>query len=214
VNLVRGSIVFTAAQLVLLVVGLISSIVISRSLGPDGRGVVALVTVVMTTATALATFGLGSAYAYLAGKRAHAYDQLVGSIVVMAAALGVVTSAILLVFSDALLDSILRGMSTLQFGVTVASIPFVYLTFFLVNFLLGAGRAEEAAWMQLAAGIFTSAAIILALVVADQDVTGVIVVTVVATAVVAGAYLVVVARRYGLSLGGMRVVGAAPIRAP
>src|SRR6186997_2976769 len=98
-TLIRSSIIFTAAQAALLVVTLASSIVVSRWLGADGRGVFALVTVVTTGATVLTTFGLGTAYTYLAGKGTHPYDQLIGSMLTAALALGVITAGALLAFS-------------------------------------------------------------------------------------------------------------------
>lgn len=208
-TLVRSSIVFTAAQFALLITGLVSSIVISRWLGPDGRGVVALVAVITTSATALATFGLGSAYAFLAGKGSYAHEQIVGSIVVSSLTLGVLTFAVLVALSSLLRDSLLRGMTSAEFFVTAASIPFVFLVFFLLNFLIGAGQAVRAAWMQLVGGLFTAAMIIVAVVIGDQGVAGVVVITALTTGLVALGYLAIVIRRYGLSFRSLKPIGSA-----
>src|SRR5512146_2199121 len=116
-SLVRSTIVYTAAQAVLLVVGLASSIVIARFLGPEGRGVLALVALLATTATLLATFGFGSSYAFLVGKRTFPAASLVGSAVVASSVLGLATVVALLVASGPLLSSVLQGVTFWEYVV-------------------------------------------------------------------------------------------------
>ena len=203
----RSSVVFMAAQVALIATGLASSIVISRWLGPEGRGVVALVNVMATTATALATFGFGTAYTYLAGRKRYPRDQLVGSILVTALILGAFSSGLLLAFSNLLLRSVLRGMTTPEYVVTVASIPFIYFSFLVVSFQVGAGRAERAAIMQLGAGAFTALLVIASIVLGHAGVSGVIVATAVGAIFAAVFYFWVVVRADGLTLRGIRGVG-------
>ena len=211
-TLIRTALVFTAAQGVLLIVGLASSIVISRALGPEGRGVLALVTLVVATTTLFATFGLGTSYAYLAGKHSFGYDELIGSTVVVSVTLGAITVGILMASSGLLLDSVLRGMTWLQFVTAAASIPFAYLTFFLINLLIGAGRAGRAALMQLCAGVFGAVLSIAAVVLAGQSVSVVVLAGTVGTAVIACWCLSIAIRDFGIRFGGSHGIGAAAIR--
>jgi O-antigen/teichoic acid export membrane protein len=207
VTVIRRSIIFTAAQAGLLFVGLVSSIVLSRELGPDGRGIVSLVVVLIATATALATFGFSTSFAYLAGKNDHPLDQIVGNIIVAAFGLGALTIFVLVASSDLLLRSVLRGMSELEYAVTLASIPFAYLAVFQLNFLVGAGEAQRASVMQLCAGVFTAVLVVAALLVGNQGVSGVIATMAAIAAVVALWYLTIVIRMYGISFAGSRTIG-------
>jgi O-antigen/teichoic acid export membrane protein len=211
-TVIRRSIIFTAAQVGLLPVCLASSIVVSRVLGPDGRGVVALVSVLIATSSALATFGFGTSFAYLAGKNLFPRDQIVGSSLIAALGLGALTILVLAACGDLLLGSVLRGMSGLEYAVTLASVPFAYLAVFQLNFLVGAGEAQRASVMQLCAGVFAAALIVAALVVGNQGVSGVIAMIALIAVVVALWYLAIVTRMYGISLTGSGTVGRAAAR--
>jgi O-antigen/teichoic acid export membrane protein len=211
-TVIRRSIIFTAAQAGLLFVGLASSIAVSRVLGPDGRGIVALVSVLIATSTALATFGFGTSFAYLAGKNLHPLDQIVGNSVVAAFGLGALTILVLVACSDLLLGSVLRGMSGLEYEVTLASVPFAYLAVFQLNFLVGAGEAQRASVMQLCSGVFAAALITAALLLGNQGVTGVITTIAVVAVVVALWYLAIVVRMYGISFAGSGTIGKAAAR--
>src|SRR4051794_34593908 len=121
--MIRSSIIYTGSQAILLLVGLLSSVVISRALGPEGRGALALVGLVVTTATLFATFGFGTAYTYFAGKRSFPTAELVGSTLTMSALLGGATVGVLLAASDLLLGGPLRGLSVDQYRLALISVP-------------------------------------------------------------------------------------------
>ena len=77
--------------------------------------------------------------------------------------LGGTCSILALIFSDLLLSTILAGMSWGDLAVTVASIPFAFLTLFLITFLTGAGHALLAVRVQLATGVAGTAILVVAL---------------------------------------------------
>lgn len=199
-TLLRSSASFLTAQVLLVVVGLATSIVLARKLGPDGRGVVALANLTVVLCTVIATLGLGTSYAYLAGRDDHDQRDLVGNAVVMGLVLGLLTMGLLLALSSLLLDSVLRGMSHVQFVATLSSLPFAFVTYFLTNVLIGAGQAARASWIQFYIGIFGASVVIAAVVLGHQRAFGVIIVMAITSAVEAGWVAVIVARDYGISL--------------
>jgi O-antigen/teichoic acid export membrane protein len=193
-------------------VGLAASIVVSRSLGPSGRGVLALVTLVVTTATLFTTFGLGTAYGYLAGKKAFDNGELLGSMVVASLTLGTLTATILVGSSGFLLGGVLRGMTFEQLVITVVSIPFAYLTFFLFNFLIGAGQAALAALLQLCAGVFGAIVTIAAVLLGSQSISVVILVGTISAVIIAAWSLVIVVREHGIRFNGTGRIGVTAAR--
>ena len=207
-SLVRRSAVFTGAQVVVVGVGLVTSILISRWLGPHGRGVLALVNVIAATTALMATLGLGTAYTFLAGKRTHPYERVVGHMVVTAVASGAATAGLLVAFSGPLRESVLKGLTAEELAITAASVPFVYLGFFFSSFMLGAGDAERVAYVQVGGGFATLSLIVAVVVVAHRGVLGAVVVTAVVAMLGALSYLVVGVRRYGISFRGLRPINA------
>ncbi len=202
-NIVRSSASFLVAQVLYLAIGLLSSIIVSRWLGPEGRGIVALATVVTGLGTAIATFGFTTSYAYLGGKMLLRPSAVVGSAIVVALGLGAVTIALLVGLSGPLLATVLRGMTQEQLLVTALSVPFAYVTIFLLNFLTGAGRAPRAAWMQLIGAMFAAAVLIGGLVLGHQGVTGAVVIVSGTTIIVAGWTIAIVAAEFGVSFSNL-----------
>lgn len=208
-TLVRSSLLFTGAQVVLLVLGLANAIVISRLLGPSGRGIVSLAGVLVGLITALGTFGFAAAFAYFAGKRRYAPPQLVGATFLSAALLGGGSAFIVLALADPLLATLLAGMTWLELAATAVSIPFAFLTLFLMTYLIGAGQAVRAARLQIGAAIVAMTLLVVALGPLQGDVAGGILAISATSVLVALATLALVARDHGFSLRGTRPILAA-----
>jgi len=206
VTLVRRSLLFTGAQVVLLVVGLSNAIVISRLLGPSGRGVVSLAVVIGGLFSALGTFGFAAAFAYFAGKRRYDPPQLVGAAFLSATLLGGGCALIVIVLADPLLATLLVGMTWIELAATAVSIPFAFLTLFLMTYLIGAGQPIRAARLQIGAAIVGLILLVVTLGPLHGDVAGGIFAIAATWVLVAFATLLLVARDPGFSLRGTRPI--------
>lgn len=209
-TILRRSTSFIVAQVLLLVVGLASSIVLARVLGPDGRGTIALVTLIVALATTFGAPGLATAFAYLGGKATYEPGEVVAAAIALAVAFGLTAAALLVLLAEPLLATVLRGMTWLELVITAASVPFAILTGLLLNILVGAGDAARAAWLQLVAGVFV-AGVTIAAAVTGQGVLGVVVGTTSSAAIVAVWLAWLAARRDGLAIAGVRTVSRAAI---
>lgn len=68
-----------AVRWVLLALSFVTSIFVARILGPDGKGIVTLITALVNLLAVLATIGLPTAALYLYKKKGYAVGDLVGS---------------------------------------------------------------------------------------------------------------------------------------
>lgn len=210
--MVRSSVLYTSAQVVGLGLGLANAIIISRLLGPSGRGIVSLAIVLTGLATTFATLGFATSFAFFAGKRTYPTAQVVGAMLVSAVTLGGACMLVILVLSAPLLSTILAGMQWIELLVTAASMPFAFLSLFLLTFLTGAGRALRAARLQIGASVMGTALLAIVLGPAHGGVTGGIVAIAMTSALVASWYLAVVAREHGIAFSGCRTVVTAAAR--
>src|SRR5687768_6888834 len=98
------------AQIGALIAGIIMSVVLARSLGPEQRGIYAIIVASVALLSALVNFGLEPAFVYLAGKRKHTVQDLAGHAIWFTLSIVAVVAALVLVVPDAVFDTIFRGL--------------------------------------------------------------------------------------------------------
>ena len=205
-SLARNSALAFTAQIVSLGLSFIGSIVVSRWLGPEGRGVLSLLVVLSEMAAGIATWGLGPAYAYLAGKSAHRMAALVGSSLILAAGLGLISGLGMIAAGPWLLEHVLRGLLPRHLAIAAVAMPFVFLTFFLSSVMLGSGRVREAALMQVYTTSLSVVAGIVVLPVLGLGLEAMVVVFALTAAIGALWYLMFLVSQVGLSFRGLRAI--------
>jgi O-antigen/teichoic acid export membrane protein len=104
-------------------IGLIASIVISRALGPEGRGAYALYTTTALTLAVLAKLGLEQGNVYFRASRGIAVEPLLTVSAVVAFTAGT-AAVILTAWLPALLPAVFRDASPLLLVLAGAIIPF------------------------------------------------------------------------------------------
>jgi O-antigen/teichoic acid export membrane protein len=162
VGIAHKSVLGFGGQVYMLAVGLISTILVARLLGPEGKGVLAVVAAIPTLALGAASFGLGPALAFMAGKDRYPARELVTVALLWSLALSVVVGALIWLVRDALLLSVLRGLTARDLMVVLLSLPAYYLNAFLGALLAGRGRAVSVAVLSALAATFNLIAIAVA----------------------------------------------------
>jgi len=199
VGIARKSIIGFGGQVYMLVIGLASTILVARLLGAEGKGVLAIVAAIPSLGLGVASFGLGPALGFMAGKDHYPARELVTAAVVWSLVLGAAVGAIVWVFRDALLGSILRGLTTLDLAVVVISLPTYYIFAFLGALFIGHGRAVAFAGIQAAYATLNLVAVIAAILLVPGSSTAVVVSLSIASALSAILSLVVYRTRFSLS---------------
>lgn len=133
----RASAAFTyGASIGVAALSLVNVLIVSRALGPEGRGTVIFLTTVAMITSQLASLGVEEASANLVGQRPGQRGSVATNSLLLAFALGLVSAAIvagLIAWQPA----IGAGSDALLRGVTLAAIPVLIFQLYL-NFLIRA----------------------------------------------------------------------------
>lgn len=148
----RNSAYMLGSQLSSVLFGMVSSVIVSRVLGPEARGVFILSNLVVQFALTLGTLGVGSALTYQAGKRLRDPAMIVGASVLWGIGLGVPIAIGVGLAGPLLLGSLLQGLTTQHVWVAAAGIPAAFVGHFASNVLLGLNRVEHVALTQAGMG--------------------------------------------------------------
>lgn len=127
--------VFTA-RIVQFGIGMVTSFLLSRLLGPSGRGAFALATLVPSTLFALSQLGLPSAFSFFAG-RGRAGRSLRNRALLLGLTMSIVLLLLALLALPALEASVLSAAPGDLVRVALLSLPFQFLASFCGAILIG-----------------------------------------------------------------------------
>jgi len=206
VGIARRSAYTFAAQVVSFVLGMVTSIVIARTLGAEGRGVLALFMILLQTVLALATLGLSFALAYLTGKDRFPTSSINGAAVVLSFAIWVVVVAVALPLGPLLRSSILRGLEDWHYMLVLAALPFALISMMLQGVMLGTGRVERLALVAVTRSVLTTSAYVIALSLLGLHLGAAVIIAAAGNLLHAGLYWRETVLRDGISLAGFRQI--------
>lgn len=139
-SFVRDTAYTFGARILALGVGVATSAIVARYLGPEGRGIYALALLLPSLVTNFVLFGIGSATTYHAARGEHSLKHIVGGNLLMLLAvsgIGLITGTIAIVFIS---DIFFGGVSKQLLSITLLLIPFRLLFSLYHPVLLGSQR--------------------------------------------------------------------------
>jgi O-antigen/teichoic acid export membrane protein len=125
-----------ATKIVLFGIGLLTTYLLARTLGPDGRGAYYLMILLPTTLLTLGQLGIPSALVFMAG-RGRSLDGLRTAAAALAILLAVATVVPAIVLLDLLRSTVLRGTTISGTALALAAVPFLFVSMFTSALLLG-----------------------------------------------------------------------------
>ncbi len=117
-------------------IGIASSIITARALGPEGRGVLAALTVLQGLAIQFGTLGYNGSITYFLSHEPGRARSIVGNSVLTALGGGVLVAALFAVGGVVAPGAVLGTVEPKLFWLLLASLPFTFLTQFLQNVLV------------------------------------------------------------------------------
>ncbi|MFC2040899.1 flippase [Chloroflexota bacterium] len=117
--------------------GTISSVIIARSLGPEGKGILALVMLIPTILVTLSNLGIAPSNNYHSASGKYEMSTLVGNSFVLAGVVGVLVSVVFVLFWHFSPFNFFPEVSPLYIYVILAVVPFSLLDSYLQGILLG-----------------------------------------------------------------------------
>lgn len=124
-----------AARMALFVIGLVTSVLVARILGPEGRGQLAVAITISAIGAQLLNFGLAASNTYYVARDRSLLPALVGNSVLIGLLLGGLAVVTCLVFFT--LFSGLAPLKGMLLILALATIPFGLTNLFLQKLLLG-----------------------------------------------------------------------------
>lgn len=118
-------------------VAILSKIMITRTIGPDGMGVYALVILIPTLAFSLGNMGTNVSNIYLVGSRKFDIELIVGTSLVCAIGMGFIMVVVVSVWSCFSYDMLFGSASTAQAVLCISAIPLFYVQNNLLTILQG-----------------------------------------------------------------------------
>ena len=136
-----------------LAIGVISSVVIARVLGPEGKGQLALILLVPTTMMALGGLGIQQSTTYAMAKGQHGLDRVFSATLTAALLLGLTLFGLAILALQVFGDSILKGLDATPYFLMVSFIPLMLFIRYMGSLLRGMHRPITANVLGLVGGL-------------------------------------------------------------
>lgn len=169
-SITRNSILAFLPHAVGIVVGLATSVITARYLGPSGRGVLSLSLMTLGVMTLVADAGTMSSVTYFVSKKRLSGSQGLAFCLYASVVLGVAAIGLGLLVWPLVDDSILSGVSRAVFLATLAAIPPMLFGSLWMRLMMALDRFSRAITYPIAASVGTLVVTVAVLLVAGLDV--------------------------------------------
>ena len=140
-GMLKSSVTFFIASIVIFLARFLTSIIIARSLGPDGKGIYFLVLSTATIFTLVISFGLNSAVTYFTASKKFPIMHLFGFILLAVIILGAIGVIIFFTAYQAILSTtVLKDVNPIFIYIILALLPFNLFSSLSMSILLGEQR--------------------------------------------------------------------------
>lgn len=174
-------------KITITVLGIASSIVVARYLGPHDKGVLAAVTALSGIALQLGNLGLPSATTYFLSRDRLLLAQIIGSSVWAATVLGGLI-ALIAYMAVLLFPSIVGDVKTSILAVSIFAVPFMFFTSLAQNILLALQKIRLFNLLDLGANLASVASSVIIVIVLHRGADWLLVVGTILSIVVATVY--------------------------
>jgi O-antigen/teichoic acid export membrane protein len=120
--------------------GVLSGVVLARWLGPENRGILALVLLIPSTVVTVVKFGVSQANVYTINRQQVSVDRVASNSLVMAAVLGTVSALCVWMFREDLSSSFLRDVPDWALALALLRVPMLLLDNYLFSILQATGK--------------------------------------------------------------------------
>ena len=136
-NITKHSFINFASQVIVVVFSIISSIILARTFGPEGKGIYFLVFMIATTSFSLVHSSVPIAGVYYIGIKKYRPQDLIINFIFLAIVLGIMGIALVFSLFKFVSFYLLKGVNPVYLKIALLFIPLNLLTVFLSWILLG-----------------------------------------------------------------------------
>jgi len=139
-NFLKDTLGMLGTRAIWSVIGVVSGVILARCLGPENRGVLALVLLLPSTVVTIVKFGVSQANVYTINRRRVSIDAVASNSLVMAIVLGLLSAIIVWVFREQLRSSVLRDVPDWAITLALIRVPLLLLDNYLFSILQATGQ--------------------------------------------------------------------------
>jgi len=171
---IKGTAVTFTSGIIKLLIGVGTSVVLARVLGPEGRGVYALAMLLPSLIVTFCNLGIGSATVYYVARKEFRCQEILGNNVLLSVGIGGVGILAGLVVVFFFGETVFPGVPTNYLLLALVLVPIEMFFSYVIYVLLGAQRIKEFNYIQIVQSIIFLGFIVLALLGLRAGVSGAI----------------------------------------
>lgn len=170
----RGMTITFAARIVGLILGIVTSIILARLLGPEGKGTYALAALLPALIVTFSNLGIGPATVYYVAQGRHPHREILGNNIVIALGIGIIGVlaglGAVFFFQESIFPGVPQSYLLLALGLIPVNLFFTYLQ----SILLGAQKFKEFNLIAILRSLLFLAFIVIALWILEAGIPGVL----------------------------------------
>lgn len=171
---VRGTTITFGSGILSLLIGIATSVILARVLGPEGRGIYALATLLPSLIVIFGNLGIGPATVYYVARGEFRRQEILGNNVLLSlgvGAAGVLVGLVVVLFFP---ENLFPGVATAYLLLALVLVPVEVFFSYVRYVLLGAQRIKEFNYIQVAQSALFLGFVAVALLGLKAGVTGAI----------------------------------------
>ena len=141
-NFVKNTVITFSTQLITVILGVITSIILARTLGPANFGIYSIITLTITVLGTFGSLGIAISNTYYGVKKEYKWNDIASNSFIAAFILGIILIiSFMLVFF--FYPSFLKNINTTLIIIAAIATPFTLLMPYFQYILLGQNRIKE-----------------------------------------------------------------------
>jgi O-antigen/teichoic acid export membrane protein len=197
-SFVKETLMTFGTRITVFLSGIIASILTARILGPEGKGIVAIVFLIPKLVASFGSLGLGSSAVYFLGKKKYQLAEVFSNSMYLAVVLSALYFALFFLFFDVLSERFYRDIPRVFALVAFVSLPINLLLAYGQGILRGLYKIGQLNVSLLLQCVSYVALLVVLLVLMDEGVVGAIVAYLISYGLMAIYVLAYIASRSGL----------------
>lgn len=129
-------------QIITVVLGLITSVIVARTLGPTNLGIFSLILLTFSLLSSFGSLGINLSNVYYGGKKEYEWDKLASNSFIVAFSIGAILLVLFFIFYF-LEPSFLKSVQFVFILIAAIILPFNILQSYFQNILLGQHKITE-----------------------------------------------------------------------
>jgi len=139
----KGVLITLISKAFVICIGILSSIIIARYLGPSGRGVLAVLIVILGVAMQFGSFGFNASMTYFIARNKKITSPVASNSLVVAITLGIIIALFFFLIGQFSPAVIIGEVDVVYLNILLIAIPFSFLRQFMQNIFIAQQRIYD-----------------------------------------------------------------------